>query len=259
MVFKRLKARFGGGTSIDTRVHTPVAFPGGTLDGVVEIVGGEFQQQISYLALRLVARVEVETEDSEHHSERSFAEQRVHGPFTLHPAEQKSVPFSIGVPLETPFNVVGQRDLPGVRLGVRTELEIERSTDKGDFDPIRVGPLPAQERILAALDRIGCHFRNADLEAGRIHGSTLPFYQELEFAPPHEFAGRISELEVTFLAGPYSMEVLLEGDRKGGFLDSGGDRVHRLTVGYDAIERENWEAIMRDHLHELGRSRGFFG
>lgn len=258
-MFKRLKARFGGGTTIDTRVHTPVAYPGGTLDGVVEIVGGEFVQQISYLALRLVVRVEVETEDSEHHSDQSFAEQRVHGPFTLHPAERKTVPFSIGVPLETPFNVVGQRELPGVRLGVRTELEIERSTDKGDFDPIRVGPLPAQERILAALDRIGCHLRNSDVERGHIRGAALPFYQELEFAPPPELAGRISELEVTFLAGPHSMDILLEGDRRGGFLDSGGDTVHRLTVGYDAIQRENWEAIMRDHLLELGRRRGLFG
>lgn len=258
-MFKRLKARFGGGTTIDTRVHTPVAYPGGTLDGVVEIVGGEFVQQISYLALRLVVRVEVEAEDSEHHSDQSFAEQRVHGPFTLHPAERKTVPFSIGVPLETPFNVVGQRELPGVRLGVRTELEIERSTDKGDFDPIRVGPQPAQERILVALDRIGCHLRNSDVERGHIRGAALPFYQELEFAPPPELAGRISELEVTFLAGPHSMDILLEGDRRGGFLDSGGDTVHRLTVGYDAIERENWEAIMRDHLHELGRRRGLFG
>ena len=58
MMFKRLKARFGGGTTVDTIVHTAVGRPGGTLDGVVEIVGGEFEQQISYLDLKLVVRAE---------------------------------------------------------------------------------------------------------------------------------------------------------------------------------------------------------
>lgn len=189
MVFKRLKARFGGGTTVETTVHTPVAQPGGALEGVVDIVGGEFEQEIKYLALALVARVEVETDDGEHHADQSFAEQRVHGAFTLHPTERKSVPFFLHLPLETPFNVLGGRELPGVRIGVRTELEIAKSADKGDFDPIRVAPLPAQERILAAFERIGCRFRNSDLERGRIHGATLPFYQELEFAPPPSCPG----------------------------------------------------------------------
>jgi sporulation-control protein len=259
MVFKRLRARFGGGTTVETTVHTAVALPGGTLDGVVEILGGEFEQEIRYLSLALVARVEVETDDSEHSSDQSFAEQRVHGAFTLHPGEARSVPFAIGLPLETPFNVVRGRELPGVRLGLRTELEIARSTDKGDVDPVRVAPLPEQERILDALQRIGCRLKGSDLERGRIPGATLPFYQELEFAPPPELARAISELEVTFLVGPDTMDVLLEGDRRGGFLDAGGDRVHRLTVGYDAVDTEDWESIMRDHLHELGRRRGLFG
>lgn len=259
MVFKRLKARFGGGTTVETTVHTPLAQPGGVLEGVVDIVGGEFEQQISYLALALVARVEVETEDSEHHTDIAFAEERVLGAFTLHPAEQRSVPFVLHLPLETPFTVLGGRDLPGVRLGVRTELEIARSTDKGDFDPVRVAPLPAQERVLDALDRIGCRVKGVDLEKGRVPGSALPFYQEVEYTLPREFARGMSELEVTFLAGPHGMEVLLEADRKGGFLDAGGDRVHRLTVGYDTVDTEDWEATMRHHLQELGRRRGLFG
>ena len=43
MVFRRLKAAFGGGTTVDTVVQTPVTQPGGALEGVVEIVGGEFE------------------------------------------------------------------------------------------------------------------------------------------------------------------------------------------------------------------------
>ncbi|MGH3566444.1 MAG: sporulation protein [Pseudonocardia sp.] len=258
-MFKKLRSRFGGGTTVQTTVHTPVAQPGGTLEGVVDIVGGEFEQNITYLALALVARVEVETGDSEYAADQSFAERRVHGAFALHPGEQKSVPFSLDLPLEMPFNVIGGHELPGVRLGVRTELEIAKSTDKGDFDPIRVAPLPAQQRILTAFERIGCGFKHSDLENGHIHGSTLGFYQELEFSPPAEFARSFAELEVTFLAGPEVLDVLIEGDRRGGFLDSGGDRVHRLSIPYHAIDHEDWESVLRQQLHELGRRRGLFG
>lgn len=258
-MFRRLKAVFGGGTTVETTVHTPLAQPGGVLEGVVEVVGGEVEQEIRYLALALVARVEVETDDGEHHQDRTFAEQAIHGAFTLRPGERRNVPFVLALPLETPFNVLGGHELPQVRLGLRTELEIARSTDKGDFDPIRVAPLPAQERILDALERIGCRLKGADLEKGRIPGSQLPFYQELEYTLPGEFARAMAELEVTFLAGPHSVDVLLEGDRRGGFLDAGGDRVHRLTVGYDAVDTEDWESTMRHHLQELGRRRGLFG
>ena len=257
-MFRRLKARFGGGTTVDTIVHTPVTQPGGVLEGVVEIVGGEFEQEISYLALALVCRVEVETDNGEHHTDQSFADQHVHGAFTLHPGERKSVPFAVHVPLETPFNVVGGQDLPGVRLGVRTELEIARSVDKGDYDPIRVEPLPAQQRILTALERIGCVFRRSDVERGRVRGAALGFYQELEFAPPPEFRGRLNEVEVTFLAREHELEVILEGDRKAGLLTEGSDRVRRLPIPYHAIDHEDWEAVLTEQLHELAR-RGLFG
>jgi sporulation-control protein len=259
MVFKRLKARFGGGTSVDAVVHTPVAQPGGRLDGVVEIVGGEFEQEIKYLALALVCRVEVETDDSEYKSDETFARQVVEGAFTLHPGERRSVPFSLEVPLETPFNTVNGQDLPGVRLGVRTELEIAKSFDKGDYDPIRVGPAPAQQRILGALERIGCRFKSADVERGRIRGAALPFYQELEFFPPPALHGALNEVEVTFLTRPHEIEVVLEGDRRGGLFTEGDDRVLRLVLDYPTVDSPDLERILDQQLHELGRRRGLFG
>jgi sporulation-control protein len=259
MIFKRIRARFGGGTTVDTIVHTPVAQPGGRLEGVVEIVGGEFQQEISYLALTLVCRVEVETEDSEHQSDAQFARQVVEGAFTLHPGERRSVPFSIEVPLETPFNVVGGRDFPGVRLGVRTELEIAKSTDKGDYDPIRVEPLPVQQRVLGAFERVGCRFKSTDVERGHIRGATLPFYQELEFYPPPALHGSLNEVEVTFLTRPHELEVIMEGDRRGGLFTEGDDRVLRLVLDYPTIDSPALDRILDEQLHELGRRRGLFG
>lgn len=258
MVFKKLKAAFGGGTTVQTTVHTPVTHPGGTVEGVIDVVGGEVVQDINFLAIALEARVEVESGDTEHLMDVRFGHQPVYGAFQLHPGQRISAPFAVPVPIETPFNVIGGQDLRGVRLGLRTELDIARSIDKGDWDPIRVEPLPAQRRILDALVNIGCRFKTADLEKGRIRGAQLDFYQEIEFYPGPEFSRAMSELEVTFVAGPHGMEVLLEGDRRGGFLDSGGDRVHRLTVGYDAMGHD-WETEMRHQLHALGQRRGLFG
>lgn len=257
-MFKKLKGMFGGGTKVETTIHTPSAQPGGVIEGVVDIVGGEQEQQIKYLALGLVATVEVETEDSEYNSEQKFAELRVTGEFVLQPGAQHQVPFQFPLPVETPFNLLGNQELHGVKLGLRTELEIAKSLDKGDRDSIRVAPLPAQHRILAAFDRIGFHLKGADLERGRIPGASLPFYQELEFAPGPEFAGRVNELEVTFVAGPQTMDVLLEVDNRGGLISQGHDAVQRFTVDYASVDHHDWESVLRDQLHHLAQRRGLF-
>jgi sporulation-control protein len=256
MVFKRLRARFGGGTTVDTIVHTPVGRPGAPVEGVVEVVGGEFEQEISYVEMVLQARVEVETDDGEHDANRRFAAQRVHGPFTLRPGERRSLPFGIVLPLQTPFTGYGPHEFPKVQVGLRTELEIARSTDKTDLDPLRIGPPPVAERILGACERIGCRFLRSDLEASRLRGSELPFHQEVEFAPPP--GANLSEVEVVFLAGPHATDVLLVGDRRGGLFDGGGDTTHRLTVPHDALGHD-WESVLHGHLGELGRRRGLFG
>ncbi|GAA4979806.1 sporulation protein [Pseudonocardia tropica] len=259
MVFKKLKARFGGGTTVDTVVHTPVAQPGGVLDGVVEVVGGEFLQRINFLALRLETVVEVESGDNEYRSTTSFAEQRVTGAFELHPGERRSVPFRFGVPWQSPFTTVHGRDLPGVRVGLRTELDIAGSLDKGDLDPVRIEPTRPQQTILAGFERAGCRFLRSDVEKGRVPGAEFGFYQEIEFAPPPDLARGLKEVEVSFLAGPHAMDLLLEGDRRGGFLDAGGDRIVRFTIPYDVLDAHDWAAEMRGHMAELARRRGLFG
>ena len=258
MVLRRLLAAFGGGTTVDTIVHTPITRPGEVIQGVTEIVGGSGEQEITGVELAFVVRVEVESGDNEYASDQQFAHQRTSGPFTLAPEQRVSIPFTVHVPLQTPFNHVDGQDLHGIRLGLRTDLEIARSVDKGDLDPVRVAPLPAQQRILAAFENIGSGFKGSDVEKGRVHGAEFGFYQELEFHAPREFAGRIREFEVTFLPGPHGMDVLIEADRKGGFLDSGGDRGHRFHVPYASVAHENWEEVLRGQLHELGRRRGLF-
>ena len=94
-----------------------------------------------------------------------------------------------------------------------------------------VHPLPAQERILSAFSNLGFHFRNADCEKGRIWGvnQQLPFYQEIEFYPSGHYAGLVGEVEVTFVAGPAGLEVILEADKRSG-RHSSTDAIGRFQV-----------------------------
>lgn len=112
------------------------------------------------------------------------------------------------------------RSTLGVVLGVRTELSVAGAKDRGDLDPVAVGPPPAQEAILEALGQLGFGFRSADLEYGHIGGTgqQLPFFQEIEITPSPRHAHLVNEIEVTFLANPAGLEVTLEADKHGGLL-----------------------------------------
>lgn len=256
-MFRSLRSRFGGGTTVETTVHTPAAVPGGVVDGVVDIVGGEFEQQVTSTALALVARVEVG--DGEHAATTEFGHLRLGGAFVLQPGARFSVPFRFPLPLQTPFTEYAGHPLRGSAVGLRTDLEIARSVDKGDLDPLRIVPLPAQERVLVAFERLGFRLKGADLEHGRLLGAALPFHQEVEFAPSAEFAGRVNEVEVTFLAGPQAVEVVLEIDKRGGFLTEGRDLAVRFAVDHAAVDAHDWERVLHEQLHAVARRRGLFG
>ena len=260
MVFKKLKAALGGGgASVETILSNPNVYPGGTVEGVTHLQGGEIDQDIDYLELGFVAKVEVETDDSEYDTRVKFASQRITGKFELHAGSQHQVPFQLAVPWETPISVINGQSMPGIDIGVRTELEIARALDKGDVDRINVYPLPAQERIVNAFANLGFRFKSSDLEKGKIRGSTLPFYQEIEFYPSPEYQRAMNEIEVTFLTSPQAVEVILEIDRRGGFLTEGADQVNRFSVDHASAATYDWENGLRQHLHNITQKRGLFG
>lgn len=182
------------------------------------------------------------------------------GGFRLGAGEPRSVPFTVALPWETPVTELHGQDL-GIVLGVRTELAVAGARDKGDLDRLGVGPLPVQEAVLEAFGALGFGFRSADLEYGRIGGTgqQLPFYQEIELTPGAQYAHRITEIEVTFLAGPGGMEVVLEADKRGGLLSSGHDAVNRFTVSHDGVEHQDWNAIVDEWLRRLVEHRAPYG
>lgn len=261
MVFKKMMQALGvGGPSVETVLTNPNCRPGGYLEGRVQVAGGDHAVDIEYLALGLVTRVEVESGDSEYDTTQEFHRQRITGAFRLDAGVRHDVPFRFDVPWETPITEVYGQHLHGMTMGLRTELEVARAVDKGDLDAVAVHPLPAQERILDAMVRLGFRFSRADVERGHIYGvrQTLPFYQEIEFYPSPQYARAINQLELTFVAAPDQLQIVLEIDKRGGVFTEGRDAFGRFTVDYATVDRTDWAAQLDGWLRQSVQKRGLF-
>lgn len=253
MVFKRLLGSMGvGGPSVDTVLAPGAALPGGTLAGEVRLSGGRADFDIEHITLELLARVEAEHGDGEHDGSVVFERFSVGGGFRLTESEQRTVPFTITLPWETPVTELYGQPL-GIVLGVRTELAVAGAKDKGDLDPLTVGPLPVQEAVLEAFGQLGFGFKSADLEYGGIRGSgqQLPFYQEIELTPPPHYAHQVNEIEVTFLADPAGMDVVLEADKRGGLFSGGHDVLGRHRVSHTDAAHGDWNTVVGSWISQL--------
>lgn len=261
MVFTRLLGSLGvGGPTVDTVLAPGPVLPGGALSGEVRIEGGRAEARIEGITLELVARVEAETGDGEHEGGVVFERYLVGGGLRIAEGERRTVPFSLVLPWETPLTELYGQPL-GIVLGVRTEVAVAGGRDKGDLDPLTVGALPAQEAVLEAFGQLGFGFRSADLELGRIGGTgqQLPFYQEIELTPPPRHAHAVNEIEVTFLASPGGLDVVLEADKRGGLFSEGHDTLTRFTVSHEQAGQLDWTSEVDGWVSRLVEHRAVYG
>ncbi|MFE0903322.1 sporulation protein [Streptomyces rochei] len=259
MVFKRLLGSLGvGAPTIDTVLEPAPVVPGGALGGQVHLKGGQADFDIEHITLDLVARAEAEHAEGESEGTVVFDRFTVGGGFRLAAGESRSVPFGVTLPWETPVTELYGQPL-GIVLGVRTEVAVAGAKDQGDLDPLTVTPLPAQEAILEAFGQLGFGFKSADLEYGHIGGTgqLLPFYQEIELHPAPQYAHQVNEVELTFLAGPGGLEVVLEADKRGGLLSSGHDALTRVTVGHH--DTRDWTTEVDGWIRRLLENRSTYG
>jgi sporulation-control protein len=254
MVLKKMFGALGiGGPSVDTVLANPQARPGADLNGEVRITGGNHEVTIEHVALGLVAAVH--TENGAQQVE--FHRTAVAGQFGLAAGEHRTIPFTLPLPWEAPITDVHNKRLHGVNLGVRTELAVAKAVDKGDLDPVSVQPLPSQQRVLEGFAQLGFRFKKADLEPGRIHGvpQQLPFYQEIEFYPSSQFAGRINEVELTFVTDPQQLTVVLEADKRGGFFTPDHDAFGRIQLSHQQAMTTDWAAELTAWLDQVIQTR----
>lgn len=257
MAFRNVMARLGSGNAeVETVLDSAETTPGGAVSGTVHLRGGTVAQDVDEIRVELVATVEVEGDDVEWREDVDFGSSAIAGAGRIEPGSQHSLPFRFPVPLQCPYTSLDGWQLRGVKVGLRTRVDIAGAVDPGDLDAVTVLPLPVQRTVLEALGRRGFRFVGADVEKGRIRGSELPFYQEVEFAPPPDLRGRITELEVTFLADPQGVELVLEVDRRGGLLTDGYDAADRVYVAHGA-DLGTVAAQLDDAVRRLGARRGW--
>ncbi|MFC5745769.1 sporulation protein [Actinomadura rugatobispora] len=262
MVFKKMMGALGvGGPKVDTVLTDSRCRPGEPLAGEVRITAAEYDVEIQRVTLSLGTRIEVEHGEEESTGAVEFHRVDVAGAFRVPAKQDEVIAFEFPVPWETPVTEVNGHPLHGMAMGVRTELAVAKAVDKGDLDPVTVEPLPSQRRIIEGFDQAGFHFKSADVEHGHIHGvaQSLPFYQEIEFYPPAPYAGRVSEVELTFVANPSGMAVVLEADKRSGLFGS-SDQIFRLEAGHDELMAMDWAAELTGWLDALtggGHAGGF--
>jgi sporulation-control protein len=208
-MFKKALAALGiGGASVNAVLDSPSVVPGGKLRGRVEIRGGSVAQEIRSIDLAVETNYIQEHDDHKSTHTHALGRHRIPQAVRVEPNASQTIPFEIDVPWGAPLTLGSQQ------VWLKTELEVEGALDPTDRDPLRVEPSPLQARLLEAMQLLGFHVRAARCEKSRL-GHGVPFVQEIEMVPSSgPFRGRLDEVDVIAWAGPESLEVLLEVDRK---------------------------------------------
>jgi sporulation-control protein len=176
MVFKKLLAGLGfGGVEVDTVLSPHPAPANGQLTGQVNL-RAKSDTDITAITLILVAGGPM--------GEIELGRFPVTGTIRVPSGTQQSVPFGVQLPPNTPFTVLYGQNLPGIQLGVRTEVAVATGSAKGDFDPVRVEASPAQQKIMDALGVIGCQFVRNELRPGHMASLPVPAAQAISFYAP---------------------------------------------------------------------------
>lgn len=250
-MFKRMLSAFGiGGPSVDTVLDSPHAVPGLMITGQVHVQGGSADAAIGQVVLSLVARTGTEHGDTG--DARELQRLVVQRDVRVAAGRLVSIPFQLRLPWEAPITAVGGTALPGISVGVRTELVIAGAPDKGDLDPVLIHPLPSQDKVLDAFGQLGFTFRGTDVQAGRLPGvpHELDCRQELAFFPPSRFAGEVYQVGLTFVAKPEELHVVLQAGERHNTFSSAGDVGH-LRLSHDEARLTDWAAAISGWLAQV--------
>lgn len=239
MIFMRLSDAGGASApSMVTFLATPRTQPGGVLSGEVRLTGGDADLAIDRIGLGLVASLHPAHEAGGHQKIEELSQTQISGPVVLGPGEERTIAFQAAVPWGTPISEIGGRHLPGMALGVRTEVTIAATVGRSDLDMVAVRPAPSESRVLQAFARLGFPFKSAVLQASRgedtHHG--LPFLQKIKFYPPGDHAGVMHEVDVTFVPNASELVVELKADQ------ATGHRAHaeRFRMSHEEALRTDW-------------------
>ena len=220
MVFRSLRRRMGvGGPAVDTVLDDPSTRPGETLTGAVHLTGGDRDREIERVRLTLVTRTGARAVE--------LVSQDVAGEFRLAKHASLEVPLRLFVPLTTPVTHVFGERVPGLAVGVRTDLEVAFAADPDDLDHIAVHPPEAEAAALDAFRELGFRFKAAQ-----------PAPQVFEFWTAPQYQALATEVSVGFTTRAGDLDVILNG------------RVHATVERHESV---HWVNVVDRLVRQIGQ------
>ncbi|MBM7703170.1 sporulation protein [Metabacillus iocasae] len=219
-LFNKVLARIGiGAAKVDTKLYKDQLTAGSKIEGVVEVYGGNIEQEIDSIYLQLFTSYVREVDDKKVKQDVMLNNFKITNPFVITPGETKQLPFSFELPKDTPIT------MGKTRVWVATGLDIKNAVDPQDVDYVNVLPNKMVSAVIPAMEQLGFRLRQVECEeAPRRMRKRLPFVQEFEFVPTRgPYFGKLDEVEVIVQPdGQDQYELLIEVDRRarglGGFL-----------------------------------------
>ncbi|EME0891974.1 TPA: sporulation protein [Vibrio parahaemolyticus] len=241
-MFKKLKASLGiGSAKVDTILDEMSVFQGATLKGHVHIKGGDVEQQIDAITIKLNTEMKVEVDDSVSYQTFTIDQLKAVDPFVIQPNEEKQVPFELKLHDETPITAVSALKNQ-CNVWVETTLDIDFAIDPRDRDYIEVKPLSVASRVIRAIEQAGFTMVKADVEKGFLRGGSFAsrsgIYQELEFRNSGFVSSK--EIELSFILEGQVMHCLAEIDRS---LSFSGDQYRSFTLPINATDAQVAAAV----------------
>ena len=165
-MFGKLKASLGiGAAKVDTVLESISVFQGETLKGVVHIQGGDVEQQIDAINLKLCTEVKVESDNGSSYQNFTIGSLQAVQPFTIQPQEHKQVPFELKLDDETPITALNAMKNQ-CHVWIETTLDIDFAIDPKDRDFVEVKALPVASKVISAIEQAGFGMDKSDVEKG---------------------------------------------------------------------------------------------
>ncbi|MED4532986.1 sporulation protein [Metabacillus fastidiosus] len=221
--FNKVIASIGIGTvKVDTKISSSRVIQGGDIQGIIQISGGQTDQEIRGIKLHLMTRYVYD--ETDHPINCIIYTYKVDEQFIIEKEEVKELPFSFQIPFHTPMTIKDPYTLKNVpRVWIDTDLDIRHALHSRDYDPISIDPSSVYETIIELIEGIGFKRRNMKNISAPNHFKTdHPYVQRFKFLPSCEkYLGRLNNLDVYMLQEKSETVVYFEVEKKAkGVIDS---------------------------------------
>ncbi|WP_444919605.1 sporulation protein [Microbulbifer sp. CnH-101-G] len=241
-MLQKLKASLGiGAAKVDTVLDSTSVFQGELIRGSIHIRGGDIEQEVDAINLKLCTEVKVEDDNGISYIHFTLDDIRIVEPFTIDAGKSIEIPFEFKLNDEAPITALRARKNE-CRVWLETTLDIDFAIDPKDRDYLEVKPLPVVQSIVALIEGEGFDLVKADVEKGYLNGGSFSSksgcYQEIEFKGGGFFGAK--EVELSFVLDGEVIHCLAEIDRRfGGW----GDEYLSFSLGIDASDNEVQTAV----------------